>query len=148
MLTRRCLSLIVAIGLSFVSATSLAAIATTAALYLNAKDGGLGGAVGAEEVFWKHGIDGVFSSSAGADKGVDISFNNASFWTFAFAAPTYDPVTNTNDGNRLRVGFYDKAERLPFNSPNASRDGHQRQRGWQQYIGGLLQRPRHCVRRR
>jgi len=41
----------------------------------------------------------------------------SSSWNFNFAAPTYNPDTNTNDGNFLEAGFYDNAERSPFNSP-------------------------------
>lgn len=46
-----------------------------------------------------------------------MSFDNGNSWTFEFAAPTYNPLTNTNDGNDLAVGFYNHATRFPFNSP-------------------------------
>lgn len=95
-----------------------AALATTGSVYLNAEPGSyVGRGIGAEEVLWTHGNEGIFSVSRNNDEGVNVSFAGDSNWSFNFAAPTYDPVTNTNDGNELTVGFYDNATRFPFNSP-------------------------------
>lgn len=96
----------------------IAALATSGSVYLNAEPGSyVGNGIGADEVLWSHGIEGIFSISRNYDQGVSVSFDDGSYWGFDFAAPTYDPITNTNDGNSLTAGFYDNATRFPFNSP-------------------------------
>lgn len=109
-------------GLVFVLLLALAGrgeaamLATTGSLYLNTEPGSyVGGRLG--EVLWTHGIEGIFSVDTNFDKGVTVRFDDGHYWSLDFAAPTYDPATNTNNGNRLAVGFYDHATRFPFNSP-------------------------------
>jgi hypothetical protein len=98
--------------------SSYAALATSGSVYLNAEPGSyVGGGIGASEVTWTHGVEGLFSISRNFDKSVSVNFNDGNYWSFEFAAPTYDPVANTNDGNNLAIGFYDHATRFPFNSP-------------------------------
>jgi hypothetical protein len=96
-------------------------IATSATVYFHAEPGSwVGGAIGAPEVTWTHGDEGIFYSYSTAEFPglVRIGYDAGSTWfDFNFAAPTYDPVTNTNDGQPLRVGLYDRAQRYPFNSP-------------------------------
>lgn len=102
----------------FFSNASRAGLATTGRVYLNAEPGSwVGGAIGASEVLWTHGVEGIFSISKNFDKGVTVSFDDGKFWSFNFAAPTYDAATNTNNGNELTVGFYDQATRFATNSP-------------------------------
>ncbi len=97
---------------------SIAAFATSGSVYLNTEPGSwVGGGIGADEVLWTHGVEGIFSISRNFEEGINVSFDDGNNWSFIFAAPTYDPVTNTNDGNELTVGFYDNATRYPFNSP-------------------------------
>ncbi|MBS4052394.1 hypothetical protein [Methylomonas rivi] len=102
----------------FFSNASRAGLATTGSVYLNAEPGSwVGGGIGASEVLWTHGVEGIFSISKNFDKGVTVNFDDGKLWSFNFAAPTYDAATNTNNGNELTVGFYDQATRFPFNSP-------------------------------
>ena len=97
---------------------SFAALATSGSVYLYAEPGSyVGGGIGADEVLWIHGVEGIFSVSENFDQGVSVSFDDGNFWSFDFFAPTYDPITNTNDGNKLEAGFYNNATRYPFNSP-------------------------------
>lgn len=104
--------------LSLSANQSFAALANSGSVYLNAEPGSwVGGGIGAEEVLWTHGIEGLFSISRNFNQGVNVSFDDGNYWSFNFAAPTYDPITNTNDGNKLSVDFYDNATRFPFNSP-------------------------------
>lgn len=98
--------------------SAYAALADTGSVYLAPEPGSwVGGGVGANPVTWTHGDEGIFSISGNFDKGATVTFNDGHYWRFAFAAPTYDPVTNTNNGNLLDVKFYDNATRFPFNSP-------------------------------
>ncbi|GGX96885.1 PEP-CTERM sorting domain-containing protein [Massilia dura] len=103
------------------SSLSHAAIANSASVYLHTEPGSyVGGGIGVPEVTWTHGDQGIFFSSANygtAESGVQISYDGGDSWTFQFAAPSYNPVTNTNDGQALQAGFYDRATRFPFNSP-------------------------------
>jgi len=100
------------------SKQATAALASSGSVYLNAEPGSwVGGGIGASEVTWTHGIEGIFSINGNFDQGANVTFNDGSNWSFNFAAPTYDPVTNTNTGNQLEAGFYDNATRFPFNSP-------------------------------
>lgn len=93
-------------------------ISNFGALYLRADPGSyVGGGIGAETVLWRHGVEGIFSTQRNFDKGISVSFDDGNFWSLEFAAPTYNPITNTNDGNDLAIGFYDRATRFPFNSP-------------------------------
>lgn len=95
-----------------------ATIAVSGSVYLNAEPGSyVGGGIGASEVTWTHGVEGIFDITTNYDQGATVTFNNGDYWRFEFAAPTYDPVTNTNDGNPLETGFYNNATRYPFNSP-------------------------------
>ena len=95
-----------------------AAMATSGSVYLNAEPGSwVGGGIGASEVTWTHGVEGVFSITTNFDLGATVTFDDGKYWSFNFAAPTYDPVTNTITGNQLEVGFYNYATRFPFNSP-------------------------------
>ncbi len=93
-------------------------IATSGSLYLFAEPGSwVGGAIGAPTVTWTHGLQGIFFTDRNFDKGVTITYDDGNYWRFDFAAPTYDPLTNTNNGQNLAVGFYNNATRFPFNSP-------------------------------
>ncbi|MEW8296530.1 MAG: hypothetical protein AB2637_09310 [Candidatus Thiodiazotropha sp.] len=117
MVRKRWLAILL-LGICLVSSQGFAAIATSGAVYLNAEPGDwVGGGIGADEVLWTHGNQGIFSVTSNFDQGVSVTFDDGNYWSFDFAAPTYDPVTNTNTGNRLEVGFYDNATRYPFNSP-------------------------------
>jgi hypothetical protein len=73
--------------------------------------------VGAASVTWVHGVDGVFSSGATGPDVITINYQGSAYWTFDFAAPTYNPQTNTNTGTPLQDGMYLNATRYPFNSP-------------------------------
>jgi len=96
-----------------------AQLATFGHVYLNADEGSwVGGGIGANEVTWTHGNEGIFNISTNDfNYGAFISFLDGKGWSFNFVAPTYDPLTNTNNGNPLQVGFYNNATRHPFNSP-------------------------------
>lgn len=103
---------------SLVSSSAYATLATSGSVYLNTEPGSyVGGGIGASEVSWTHGVEGIFSISTNYDQGATVTFDDGNHWRFEFAAPTYDPVTNTNNGNPLHVAFYDNATRFPFNSP-------------------------------
>ena len=111
--------LILVLMLGLIANQSYAALATSGTVYLNAEPGSwVGGGIGADEVLWTHGVEGIFSTSRNSDQGVSISFDDGNYWNFDFTAPTFDPITNTNDGNELEVGFYDNATRFPINSPS------------------------------
>lgn len=103
------------------SLSHAADLAKTATVYLDAEPGSwVGGAIGAPSVTWTHGDQGIFQTWSTADTPgtVRINYNGGSQWfDFTFAAPTYNPVTNTNDGQPLHLGLYDRATRWPFNSP-------------------------------
>ncbi|HEX8602071.1 MAG TPA: PEP-CTERM sorting domain-containing protein [Pseudoduganella sp.] len=103
------------------TSVSHAAIANTASVYLHTEPGSwVGGAVGAAETTWTHGDQGIFfgnNNYGSPERGVQINYNDGNYWSFSFAAPSYDPVTNTNDGQVLHTGLYDRATRFPFNSP-------------------------------
>lgn len=115
---RPSLSLLLATIFTLFSTSTYAVLATSGSVYLNAEAGSwVGGGIGASKVTWSHGVEGIFSVSTNYSKGANIIFNAGNSWWFEFAAPTYDPNTNKNDGNRLEVGFYDMATRFPFNSP-------------------------------
>ncbi|MDB5935910.1 MAG: hypothetical protein JWQ01_3254 [Massilia sp.] len=96
-------------------------IATSAVVYLHTEPGSwVGGGIGAPEVTWQHGIDGVFYGGpvyGNYNGGIQIRYDDGDYWSFGFAAASYDPATNTNGGRPLAVGFYDNAQRLPFRSP-------------------------------
>ena len=101
-----------------VSSQTMASLATTATVYMKGEQGSwVSGALGADEVLWTHGIEGLFSGDTNFDLGATITYDDGSFWRFEFAAPTYNPASNTNDGNRLTLGLYENATRFPFNSP-------------------------------
>jgi hypothetical protein len=100
-----------------VCGSSYGAYATTGSVYMISEPGNYVGAGMTQGVTWIHGIDGLFSESVNFDKGASIHYNGDSWFYFDFAAPTYNPSTNTNDGNYLTVGRYDDATRFPFNSP-------------------------------
>lgn len=97
---------------------SHADIATSASVYMRGQPGSwVSGGLGAREVTWVHGTDGIFFGTTNYSKGASINYNGDSWWSFDFAAPTYDPETNTNDGQFLEVQRYENATRFPFNSP-------------------------------
>lgn len=109
---------IITVSFVVLSNSTYAALATSGSVYLNAEPGSwVGGGIGAPEVTWTHGDEGLFYIDTNYDQGASVIFQGSSNWYFDFAAPTYDPLTNTNDGNRLEVAFYDNATRFPFNSP-------------------------------
>jgi hypothetical protein len=115
---RLSLTLLLVVFFSLFAGSAIAALATTGSVYLDPEPGSwVGDGIGADEVTWVHGVDGVFSITSNSDQGASVSFNMGSYWSFAFAAPEYSPETNTLDGNRLEVGFYNYATRYPFNSP-------------------------------
>lgn len=93
-------------------------LANTASVFMHGEPGSwVSGALGAPEVTWVHGIEGIFSGGTNFSQGVSITYSGDAYWSFDFAAPSYNPVTNTNDGQPLTVGFYNNATRWPFNSP-------------------------------
>lgn len=96
-------------------------LASSGTVYLQSDPGSwVGGGLPSPTVTWTHGIDGLFYGGPNYGdftKGVDIRFDNGGNWNFQFAAPSYDPVTNTNNGQLLQLGLYQGAERFPFNSP-------------------------------
>lgn len=93
-------------------------ISNFGSLYLHAEPGSwVGGGIGADTVLWTHGVEGIFFTQRNFNKGISVTFNDGNFWSLEFVAPTYNPITNTNDGNDLAIGFYDQATRFPFNSP-------------------------------
>jgi hypothetical protein len=97
---------------------AFAAIANSGSIYMVAEPGSwVGGGLGAPSVLWTHGDQGIMQGASNFDQGASISFDNGGYWSFDFAAPTYDPITNTNNGNPLHTGFYNNATRFPFNSP-------------------------------
>lgn len=72
------------------------------AVYLNAQPGSfVGGGIGAEEAIWTQGVEGLFSTSRNFDQGITVTFDDGNFWNIDFAASTFDPTTNTNNGNDL-----------------------------------------------
>jgi len=112
------LKLFIASLLSLLVVSAHANMATTASVYLKGEPGSwVSGAVGAPEATWTHGVDGLFWANTNFDKGVSITYDGDARWNFEFAAPTYDPHTNTNDGQPLTATFYNRATRFPFNSP-------------------------------
>jgi len=106
---------------SLVCNISHASLATSAEVYLQGDPGSwVGSAIGAPTVTWVHGVDGIFSSSGGGPDIATIQYQGSADWTFNFAAPTYNPQTNTNTGTPLQDGMYLNATRYPFNSPTAA----------------------------
>ena len=94
--------LIATLILYLFSTQSFAVLATSGSVYLNTEPGSwVGGGIGADQVLWTHGVEGIFSTSRNFDQGINVSFDDGNFWNFNFAAPTYDPATNTNNGNPL-----------------------------------------------
>ena len=116
-----CKTILASITLFAANASFAAVIANTASVYLNSDPGSwVGGGIGAQTVTWTHGIDGLFYGGPNYgdfNQGVEISYDGGSNWTFQFAAPSYDPLTNTNDGQLLQTEMYEGAQRFPFNSP-------------------------------
>jgi hypothetical protein len=130
--------LFAAVAATSVATPAAANLATTASVYLKSDPGSyVGGGIGAPAVTWTHGVDGIFSGGQSFNQSVSISYTGDNAWTFQFAAPTYDPVANTNAGQSLAVGYYDKATRFPFNSPTrpgisvfGAGRGNNQQSGW------------------
>ena len=122
---------------SCVSATA-GGLAQTGSVYFHGEPGSwVSGAVGAPDATWVHGVDGIFTVNTNFDQGASISYEGDSWWRFDFAAPTYDPVTNTNNGQHLHVGLYSNATRFPFNSPtkpgmdiSGNGRGNNQESGW------------------
>ncbi|NRR28757.1 PEP-CTERM sorting domain-containing protein [Oxalobacteraceae bacterium] len=107
-----------ALTLAVFATPASANIATTASVYFNSTPGSwVGGAVGAPVASWVHGIDGIFFGGINFDQGVHITYDDGHYWNFDFAAPTFNPSDNSNDGQPLHVGLYNNATRFPFNSP-------------------------------
>lgn len=110
-----------AILLAFTQPAAASQLAVKASVSMYSEPGNwVGGALGAPEVDWVHGVDGIFEASANYGSntdGVNIVYDNGSLWNFQFTAPSYDPSTNTNNGQPLRDGLYTGAQRFPFNSP-------------------------------
>ena len=108
---------VLAAGTMLAASNAYAVNATSASVYLHADPGSYVGGSYTNGVTWVHGIDGLFSESVNYNKGASISYQGTDLFNFDFAAPTYDPVTNTTPGNNLTVKLYDNAARFPFNSP-------------------------------
>lgn len=98
---------------------AFAQLATFGSIYLNAEQGSwVGGGIGAKEVTWTHGNEGIFNIATNdSNYGAFITFNDGKWWSFDFVAPSFSLLSNTNNGNPLQVGFYNNATRYPFNSP-------------------------------
>lgn len=94
-----------------------AALAANASLYIKSDPGGWVSPEFGPQFTWVHGIDGLFSVEAGADQGARITYDDGTFWSLSFAAPTYNAASNTNVGQALQVRFYDRAQTLGANSP-------------------------------
>lgn len=132
------LCLIAAAAATSLARPAAANLATTASVYLKSDPGSyVGVGIGAPEVTWRHGVDGIFSGAQSFNQSVSISYTGDNYWTFQFAAPTYDSVANTNVGQSLAVGYYDNATRFPFNSPTrpgisvfGAGRGNNQQSGW------------------
>ena len=75
-----------------------AILATGGSLYLNAKSIDYLGGLETRDITLMHGIEGIFSIESNYEQGVRVEFEDSNYWSFEFAAPTYDPVTNTNNG--------------------------------------------------
>jgi hypothetical protein len=101
--------------------SAFAALANNAEVFLKSDPGSyVGGGIGAPSVTWVHGIDGIFDGEPNYGsflRGVNIAYHGDAYWNFEFSAPSYDPTTNTNNGQMLQVGLYTNAQRFPFNSP-------------------------------
>jgi PEP-CTERM motif len=109
---------IVAIAFAIASQVSYANLADTAVVYLRGEPGSwVSGGIGAPEATWVHGVHGIFDASTNFSQGISIRYQGDNSWNFDFAAPSYDPETNTNVGQPLEVQFYANATRWPFNSP-------------------------------
>ena len=79
---------VLALTLIFAVTGSNAAIATSGSVYLHAEPGSwVGGGIGAPEVTWTHGIEGIFFVNRNFDKGIDVSFDDGDSWSFEFVAP-------------------------------------------------------------
>lgn len=99
------------------ASTAHAALAANASLYLKSDPGGWVSPEFGANPTWVHGVDGIFSIEAGADRGARITYDDGNFWSLSFAAPTYNAANNTNVGQPLEVRFYDRAQSLGRNSP-------------------------------
>lgn len=109
-----------AVALAFVALAPLAhaQMATTGTVFLRGEPGSwVSGGIGAPQATWVHGVNGIFQGSVNFSQGISIRYQGDNFWNFDFAAPSYNPNTNTNNGQPLFVQFYDNATRWPFNSP-------------------------------
>jgi hypothetical protein len=136
--TKAIIAAVIAVAAHAAAASTLA---NTATVFLNSDPGSyVGSGLGAPYVTWVHGVDGVFSAGpnyADYKRGVDIAYHGTDYWSFEFSAPSYDPVTNTNDGQALHVGLYTGAQRFPFNSPtrpgidiSGAGQGNNTETGW------------------
>lgn len=94
-----------------------AVLASSGSVYLKANTSDFFEGVETKEATLTHGIEGIFSIESNFEQGASVTFEDSNFWSFEFAAPTYDPITNTNNGNPLKVGFYNHATDFPSNSP-------------------------------
>jgi hypothetical protein len=95
-------------------------IADSALIFLAPDAGSMFSSVLAGPVTYAHGVDGVVYGSdrhSAMVEGVHLSFQNDVYWDFRFLAPTYDPVTNSNNGQALQVGHYDSVRSLWSSSP-------------------------------
>lgn len=101
----------------FLSSTSIAEV-TSGTIFLIAGPGSyIGGGIGASQVLWTHGDEGVFTIETNPDKGASVKFDDGKNWRFDFAAPTFNTETSEdNSGNLLEVKLYEEATRYPFNS--------------------------------
>ena len=109
-----------AASLLFTGAAHADQLASHAVLYLNAEPGNSFSYTAPEPVTWRHGIDGIMYGNEGdfpQTSGVSLHFFGDTSWEFAFAAPTYNPETNTNKGQVLKNGLYDKVKRVWSYSP-------------------------------
>jgi hypothetical protein len=113
-LTKTCISL----ALLAYALNAHANLANNATVFLSGQPGSwVSGGIGGSTATWIHGIDGIFSGTTNYSQGISITYQSNDYWNFDFAAPSYDPITNTNTGQPLKVNFYDGATRWPFNSP-------------------------------
>jgi hypothetical protein len=94
-----------------------AILASSGSVYLSSISTDFYGDIETKKVTLTHGVDGIFSIEGNFDQGASVTFQDNNYWSFDFSAPTYDPITNTNNGNPLEVGFYNHATDYSFNSP-------------------------------
>ncbi|QDQ25044.1 PEP-CTERM sorting domain-containing protein [Chitinimonas arctica] len=139
----KCFGWVASIGLLLASQFAFAShnLAQTATVFLKSEPGNwVGDTLGGVATTFTHGMDGLFYGNTNFNGGVSIYFDGGSGWNwflFDFAAPKYDPITNTVDNHPLKAGvLYNNVQRYPFNLDTrpgmdiSNRHGNSRLSGW------------------